>query len=267
MDGPLEQFDINTLVPIQLGSVDASLTNSGLYMILTVIAVTLFLTLSIRRRGMVPGRWQSLAELSYEFVAGMLRDNVGPEGTHHRCDVGKCLVVCCLGWGEDPGRTDKHRRVGSLDALLLASCHWMTGDKAPMVDLVNDRALDRADVGHDPAGEAETLLHRRHNLEGRDSDEGDLGLGIDAFSFASRGCQRLIHPVGVDVGTRHVPPAFDERLADAGSYHAKPYDVGTSLLRHRRDRRADAAHRGDRHGPLAVALRQLTRASSREHTA
>ncbi|HEC91030.1 MAG TPA: F0F1 ATP synthase subunit A [Alphaproteobacteria bacterium] len=80
MDGPLEQFNINTLVPIKLGSVDASLTNSGLYMILTVIAVTLFLTLSIRRRGMVPGRWQSLAELSYEFIAGMLRDNVGPEG-------------------------------------------------------------------------------------------------------------------------------------------------------------------------------------------
>ncbi len=80
MDGPLEQFDINTLVPIKLGSVDASLTNSGLYMILTVIAVTLFLTLSIRRRGMVPGRWQSMAELSYEFIAGMVRDNVGPEG-------------------------------------------------------------------------------------------------------------------------------------------------------------------------------------------
>jgi len=80
MDGPLEQFNINTLVPIKLGSVDASLTNSGLYMILTVIAVTLFLTLSIRRRGMVPGRWQSMAELSYEFIAGMVRDNVGPEG-------------------------------------------------------------------------------------------------------------------------------------------------------------------------------------------
>ncbi|HEC90215.1 MAG TPA: F0F1 ATP synthase subunit A [Alphaproteobacteria bacterium] len=80
MSSPLEQFDINTLVPIKLGSVDASLTNSGMYMILTVIVVTLFLTLSIRRRGMVPGRWQSLAELSYEFIAGMVRDNVGPEG-------------------------------------------------------------------------------------------------------------------------------------------------------------------------------------------
>ncbi len=80
MDGPLEQFDIKTLVPIKLGTVDASLTNSGLYMIITVIAITLFLTLSIRRRGMVPGRWQSMAELSYEFIAGMVRDNVGPEG-------------------------------------------------------------------------------------------------------------------------------------------------------------------------------------------
>jgi F-type H+-transporting ATPase subunit a len=80
MAGPLEQFDINTVVPIKLGAMDASLTNSGVYMILTVIAITLFLTLSIRRRGMVPGRWQSMAELSYEFVAGMVRDNVGPEG-------------------------------------------------------------------------------------------------------------------------------------------------------------------------------------------
>jgi len=77
---PLEQFQIKTLVPIRLGELDASLTNSGAFMILTVIAVTFFLTLSIRRRGMVPGRWQSLAELSYEFIAGMVRDNVGPEG-------------------------------------------------------------------------------------------------------------------------------------------------------------------------------------------
>jgi F-type H+-transporting ATPase subunit a len=77
---PLEQFTIKTLVPIQLGEVDASLTNSGLCMILTVAAILLFLTLGMRQRSLVPGRWQSLAELSYEFIAGMIRDNVGSEG-------------------------------------------------------------------------------------------------------------------------------------------------------------------------------------------
>jgi F-type H+-transporting ATPase subunit a len=80
MANPLEQFTIKTLIPIHLGEVDASLTNSGLFMILTVAAILLFLTLGMRQRLLVPGRWQSLAEISYEFIAGMIRDNVGSEG-------------------------------------------------------------------------------------------------------------------------------------------------------------------------------------------
>lgn len=83
MANPLEQFEIKTLVPIHLGEVNASLTNSGLFMMITVAAVTLFLTLGMRNRSLVPGRWQSLAELSYEFIAGMIRDNVGSEGRQY----------------------------------------------------------------------------------------------------------------------------------------------------------------------------------------
>lgn len=77
---PLEQFQVKTLVPIQLGEIDASLTNAGLFMVITVVAITLFLGLGMRQRALVPGRWQSMAELSYEFIAGMIRDNVGNEG-------------------------------------------------------------------------------------------------------------------------------------------------------------------------------------------
>jgi len=80
---PLEQFTIKTLVPIQLGEVDASLTNAGLFMVVTVAAVTLFLTMGMRKRAAVPGRLQSMAELSYEFIAGMIRDNVGNEGRRY----------------------------------------------------------------------------------------------------------------------------------------------------------------------------------------
>lgn len=80
MANPLEQFTIKTLVPIQLGEIDASLTNAGLFMVLTVAAISLFLSLSMRQRLLVPGRWQSMAEISYEFIAGMIRDNVGSEG-------------------------------------------------------------------------------------------------------------------------------------------------------------------------------------------
>jgi len=36
--------------------------------------------LSTSSRGLVPGRMQSMAEISYEFIAGMLREAAGPEG-------------------------------------------------------------------------------------------------------------------------------------------------------------------------------------------
>ena len=77
---PLEQFTVKTLVPIQLGEVDASLTNAGLFMVITVVAISAFLMIGMRQRSLVPGRMQSLTELGYEFIAGMIRDNVGSEG-------------------------------------------------------------------------------------------------------------------------------------------------------------------------------------------
>ena len=83
MAGPLKQFEVNTLVPVKLGGVDASFTNASLFMVIAVLAITFFLTMSMRRRSLVPGRWQSLAELSYEFIAGMVRDNVGSEGRRY----------------------------------------------------------------------------------------------------------------------------------------------------------------------------------------
>ena len=77
---PLHQFEIHQLLPVGLGTTDLSFTNSSLWMLIAIIGVTAFLTLSMRRRALVPGRWQSMAELSYEFIAGMIRDNAGQSG-------------------------------------------------------------------------------------------------------------------------------------------------------------------------------------------
>jgi F-type H+-transporting ATPase subunit a len=78
--GPLEQFEIKTIVPLEVGGINASFTNSSLFMVIVIAAITLFLMLGMRRGALVPGRWQSMAELSYEFVAGLVRENVGREG-------------------------------------------------------------------------------------------------------------------------------------------------------------------------------------------
>lgn len=80
MASPVEQFKLKSLVPFELGGVDLSYTTSSLWMTITVVGVTVFLTLSMRGGRLVPGRWQSMAEMSYEFIANMIRENVGAEG-------------------------------------------------------------------------------------------------------------------------------------------------------------------------------------------
>ncbi|MDP7241412.1 MAG: F0F1 ATP synthase subunit A [Rhodospirillales bacterium] len=80
MANPLQQFEVKTLIPIHMGGVDASFTNASMFMMFAVAGVATFLMLSMRGRALVPTRWQSMAELSYEFIAGMVRDNVGNEG-------------------------------------------------------------------------------------------------------------------------------------------------------------------------------------------
>ncbi len=77
---PLAQFEIKTLVPMQIGGIDASFTNSSAFMVASVLAISLFLVLGMRRSALVPGRWQSIVELSYIFIANLLKDTVGSEG-------------------------------------------------------------------------------------------------------------------------------------------------------------------------------------------
>lgn len=77
---PLDQFIIVRHVPMEVGGLDVSITNATVWMVVAVTAATLFVTISMRGRAMVPGRWQSMAELSYEFIANLIRENVGSEG-------------------------------------------------------------------------------------------------------------------------------------------------------------------------------------------
>ena len=77
---PMEQFEVKPIVPLHVGPYDLSFTNQSLFMCLVVAVVTLFLTLAMSRRRLVPSRTQSMAELSYEFVANMIDSTMGEEG-------------------------------------------------------------------------------------------------------------------------------------------------------------------------------------------
>jgi F-type H+-transporting ATPase subunit a len=77
---PIHQFQIAKLIPIEIGGMDFSFTNSAAFMVATVAVSGAFLYLTTSSRGLIPSRLQSLSEMSYEFVANMLRDAAGSHG-------------------------------------------------------------------------------------------------------------------------------------------------------------------------------------------
>jgi len=94
---PLEQFTIERWIPIHIGGVDASFTNSALFMCVAVAVAVGLIVLGARRGDLVPGRWQSLAEMSYEFIAGMIDDNVGHEGQEYFPFIFTLFIFILLG--------------------------------------------------------------------------------------------------------------------------------------------------------------------------
>ncbi len=83
LPNPMHQFEIKRLIPLELFGFDASFTNSALFMVIAAMLITLFTLYAMRGRSLVPTRLQSVAELSYEFVANMVRDNVGTSGMQY----------------------------------------------------------------------------------------------------------------------------------------------------------------------------------------
>jgi F-type H+-transporting ATPase subunit a len=81
MGDPIHQFKINDLFTLgKVGAWNIAFTNSALFMTIAVALIVWFLLGATARRALVPGRLQSLAELSYEFVASTIRNTAGTEG-------------------------------------------------------------------------------------------------------------------------------------------------------------------------------------------
>ena len=83
MASPLEQFEVKPIVPIDIGGVDISFTNSSLFMALTLGLSAGFLLYAGGRGAMVPGRLQMVSELIYEFIGSIIRETIGQEGRRY----------------------------------------------------------------------------------------------------------------------------------------------------------------------------------------
>ena len=81
MVDPIEQFNIYKIFTIgHIGNQEIAFTNSSAYMFGTVAVIALLMIGGVSRKDLVPGRIQSVAELSYEFVANTIRSTAGTEG-------------------------------------------------------------------------------------------------------------------------------------------------------------------------------------------
>ncbi len=78
--GPMHQFEINRLHKLELFGFDASFTNSSLFMVAAVLLTTGYMIWAMSARELVPGRAQSVAEIGYNYIADMVRENIGEEG-------------------------------------------------------------------------------------------------------------------------------------------------------------------------------------------
>ncbi len=94
---PLEQFVIKPIIPLQLGGYDVSFTQSSLWMGLAVLAATLLMTLTMRGKAVIPGRWQNVAEMLYEFVGGIVHENLGHEGRKYFPFVFSIFMIVLMG--------------------------------------------------------------------------------------------------------------------------------------------------------------------------
>jgi F-type H+-transporting ATPase subunit a len=81
MADPISQFELKPLVTLgRVGGNEIVFTQSSLYMLAAVGLIAYVILAATRNRSLVPGRLQSLVEMSYEFVASTVRSSAGEEG-------------------------------------------------------------------------------------------------------------------------------------------------------------------------------------------
>jgi F-type H+-transporting ATPase subunit a len=81
MGDPIHQFQLKHFFTLgHIGPYEIAFTNSSLFMLIALVLTAALMLIPTRRRSLVPSRAQSVAEISYEFVANTIRSTAGKEG-------------------------------------------------------------------------------------------------------------------------------------------------------------------------------------------
>ncbi len=80
MSGPMDQFKIKEIVPLEMFGVNISITNATLWLAIATVSLILFQHFALRRASVIPGKLQLLLETSYDFITSMIGDTIGKGG-------------------------------------------------------------------------------------------------------------------------------------------------------------------------------------------
>ena len=75
---PMHQFNVYKIGPeIKINGIDLSFTNASLFMLISAISISIFLLLGTKDKKIIPGKFQLLSELLYNFISKMISDTAG----------------------------------------------------------------------------------------------------------------------------------------------------------------------------------------------
>lgn len=80
---PLHQFELYPILNIHVEGLNLSFTNSALWMVIAALVSCGIMYYGAARGSMVPGRFQAFAEMLYDIIANMVRENVGKDGAKY----------------------------------------------------------------------------------------------------------------------------------------------------------------------------------------
>lgn len=97
MADPIHQFVIEPIIPFKMAGLDLSFTNSSLWMVIGAILSISFLMMATKKKALIPGHMQVIAEMLYEFIAGMIRENTGPKGRQYFPLIFTLFIIVLMG--------------------------------------------------------------------------------------------------------------------------------------------------------------------------
>lgn len=98
VQSPLDQFEIVSLIPMNIGNFFFSFTNPSLFMLLTLSFFLLLVHFVTKKGGgnLVPNAWQSLVELLYDFVLNLVKEQIGGLSGNVKQMFFPCILVTFL---------------------------------------------------------------------------------------------------------------------------------------------------------------------------